>query len=100
MTSKPVDIRPPASYPQTMEIHLTVEQEAQLSHIAALEGKDTGELAHEVFLRGLDAEASRVVFKPHTVKGQDAVSRILELRKGNFLPEGVTVEDLIREGRD
>jgi hypothetical protein len=32
-----------------MEINLTLEQEAQLAHIAALEGKSADELAREVF---------------------------------------------------
>jgi hypothetical protein len=82
-----------------MEIHLTAEQETQLSQIAALEGKGADELAREVFLRGLDAEASRLAVKPRNIQGHDAVARILELRRGNVLPEGVTIEDLIREGR-
>lgn len=30
---------------------------------------------------------------------QAAVARILELRKGNLLPEGVSIRDLIHEGR-
>jgi hypothetical protein len=32
-------------------------------------------------------------------QAQEAVARILELRKGNVLPEGVTIRDLIHEGR-
>lgn len=34
----------------------------------------------------------------HT-KAREAVARLLELRKGNLLPEGVTIRDLIHEGR-
>jgi hypothetical protein len=90
---------PRVSKLETMEIHLTAEQETQLSQIAALEGKGADELAREVFLRGLDAEASRLAVKPRNIQGHDAVARILELRRGNVLPEGVTIEDLIREGR-
>jgi len=40
--------------------------------------------------------------KNHTVnptQAQDAVACILEMRKGNMLPEGVTISDLIHEGR-
>jgi Arc/MetJ-type ribon-helix-helix transcriptional regulator len=33
------------------------------------------------------------------MNAQAAVARILELRKGNLLPEGVTIKDLINEGR-
>jgi len=82
-----------------MEIYLTIEQEAQLSHIAALEGKDADELAREVLLRGLDAEATLIAGRSRVNNGYDAVTRLLELRRGNMLPEGVTIQSLIREGR-
>jgi hypothetical protein len=82
-----------------MEINLTVEQEAQLSHIAALEGKDADELAREVLLRGLKAEAALIASRSRSTEGEEAVARMLELRQGNMLPEGVTIQDLIREGR-
>jgi len=82
-----------------MEIVLTVEQEAQLSQIAALEGKDADELAREVFLRGLQVEATLIASRPRRDEGQEAADRMLELRQGNMLPEGVTIQHLIREGR-
>ena len=82
-----------------MEITLTTEQEAQLSHIAGLEGKDADELAHEVFLRGLQAEATFIASRLRPNDGQKAAARMLELRHGNLLPEGITIQDLIREGR-
>jgi hypothetical protein len=41
-----------------MEINLTAEQEAQLSQLAAQEGKGAHELAREVLLRGLDLEVT------------------------------------------
>ncbi len=82
-----------------MEIALTIEQKAQLSHIAALEGKDAEELAQEVFLRGLQAKASFMASQQDTHDGQEAAARILELRQSNMLPEGVSIRDLIREGR-
>jgi len=82
-----------------MEINLTVEQEAQLSHIAALEGKDADELAREVFLRGLKAEATLIASRSQNIQGQEVVARLLELRQGNILPTGVTIQDLILEGQ-
>jgi len=82
-----------------MEINLTVEQEAQFSHIAALEGKDADELAREVLLRGLNAEATLIASRSQNTQGQEAAVRLLELRQGNMLPEGVTIQRLIREGR-
>jgi len=82
-----------------MEINLTVEQQAQLSHIAALEGKDAGELAREVFLRGLQVEAALIASRSPNTEGQKAAARMLELRQNNVLPEGVTIQALIREGR-
>jgi hypothetical protein len=87
------------TYPYGMTINLTVEQEAQLSHIAALEGKDADELAREVFLRGLLAEATLIASRPRPSEGLEAADRILQLRQGNILPDGVTIQGLIREGR-
>jgi predicted transcriptional regulator len=40
-----------------MEIHLTPEQESELSRLAVLEGKGEVELAREVLSRALAAEA-------------------------------------------
>ncbi len=34
----------------------------------------------------------------NSTQAQEVVARILELRKGNMLPEGVTIRDLIHEG--
>jgi hypothetical protein len=83
-----------------MEIALTVEQEAQLHQIAALEGKVAEEMAREVLSRGLKTrEASLTASPSRGSEGTEAAARLLELRKGNLLPEGVTIEDLIREGR-
>jgi predicted transcriptional regulator len=41
-----------------MQIELTTEQEAQLSQMAALEGKATEDLAREVLARSIAAEAN------------------------------------------
>jgi predicted transcriptional regulator len=55
-----------------MQIDLTAEQEAQLSQIAAHEGKDTGQVVREVFSLGLAAEARFI----NAVKiGQDSAQR-------------------------
>lgn len=96
---KPVDSVDACSYPYHYEIFLTTEQEARLSHIAVLEGKDADELAREVFGRGLQAEATLIASRPRHNKGQKAAARMLELRQGNLLPEGVSIQDLIRDGR-
>jgi hypothetical protein len=82
-----------------MEINLTAEQEARLSKIAAREGKGADELAREVLLRGLDLEVTPIASRSRNTQGQQAVARILELRQGNMLPAGVTIQDLIHEGR-
>jgi hypothetical protein len=82
-----------------MEINLTAEQEAQLSQLAAQEGKGAHELAREVLLRGLDLEVTLTASRSRNTQGQQAVARILELRQGNMLPAGVTIQDLIHEGR-
>jgi hypothetical protein len=82
-----------------MEINLTLEQEAQLAHIAALEGKSADELAREVFLRGLQVEATLIASRSPNTRGQEAAARMLELRRGTMLPEGVSIQALMCEGR-
>ncbi len=82
-----------------MKITLTVEQEAQLSHFAALEGKSADDPAREVFVRGLHVEANRIASRFSLSGGQEAAARMLELRRGNMLPDGVSIQNLIREGR-
>lgn len=52
-----------------MQITLTTEQEAQVSELAALEGRGPDEIAREVFNRGLAAEAR---FLAAVKTGQDA----------------------------
>jgi predicted transcriptional regulator len=78
------------SYPQSMQIDLTAEQEAQLAQIAAHEGKGADELAREVFSRGLAAEAHFIA----AVKiGQEAASR------GDFVEQSeiwADVEQILR----
>jgi len=59
-----------------MQLTLTREQEAQLSQIAAVEGKRADDLAQEVFSRGLAAEAH---FLAVVRIGQEAA------RRGDFV---------------
>jgi predicted transcriptional regulator len=59
-----------------MQLTLTHEQEAQLSQIAAVEGRHADDLAREVFSRGLAAEAH---FLEAVKLGQEAA------RRGDFV---------------
>jgi predicted transcriptional regulator len=61
-----------------MQLTLTLEQEAQLSQMAAVEGKPADDLAREVFSRGLAAEAH---FLAAVKAGQEAA------RRGDFVPQ-------------
>ena len=70
-----------------MQIHLTAEQEAQLSQIAAHEGKNADQLAGEVFTRGLAAEAH---FISAVKLGQDAA------RHGDFVDQPEVWADIER----
>jgi hypothetical protein len=73
-----------------MQINLTPKQEAQLSQIAAHEGKGKDELALEVFSRGLAAEAHFIA----AVKiGQEAA------RRGDFVEQSeiwTGIEQILR----
>jgi predicted transcriptional regulator len=55
-----------------MQITITREQEAQLTRIAAQEGKHAEELAREVFSRGLASESH---FLAAVRSGQEAAQR-------------------------
>jgi predicted transcriptional regulator len=70
---------------KVMEIKLTAEQAAQLSAIAAQVGKGADEVAQDVFLRGLAAEADFIA----AVKvGQDAA------RRGDFIEQSEVWSDV------
>lgn len=60
-----LDTGPGTSYARGMEIHLTAEQEASLSRLAAQQGRDRGELVVEAVERllGYDEWFSREVDK-------------------------------------
>jgi hypothetical protein len=73
---------------------LLVEVEAA----ARQERREPRELVRDAVTRYLEQRRARQGPKPvHTPA--EAVARILELRKGNLLPPGVTIKDLINFGR-
>ena len=83
-----------------MEIRLPPDQEAHLAKLATNAGRSPGEIVQEAVALWEERQAERVrhVPKPkHTPA--EAAARIRELRKGNFLPEGETIEGLIKYGR-
>ena len=57
------------------------------------------EAAQEAFSLWVERERAQGKRKTDTAKAQEAAARILQLREGNLLPEGVTIQDLINEGR-
>ena len=101
------------------------ERKAQLEEYAQRHGQDTGAALDDALAAYLERErpgrtmpeaakllrardnrpASEFLEKleceelVNRTKAQEAVARILELRKDNILPDGVTIHDLIHEGR-
>jgi predicted transcriptional regulator len=84
-----------------MEIRLSPDQEAYLAAMAAITGRSTDELVREAVTlweeRQAEQPRNEYLESKHSPAG--ATARIRELRKGNFLPEGETIEDLINHGR-
>jgi hypothetical protein len=81
-----------------MEIHLAPDQEAHLAALAASAGRSPDEIVREAVALWEEHQASRLFAEPkHTPA--EAAARILELRRGNILPEGETIKDLINFGR-
>jgi predicted DNA-binding protein len=72
-----------------MEIRLAPDQEAHLAALAARAGRTAAELVQEAL-----AEWEEPQHSP-----EEAAARIRELRKGNMLPAGATIKDLINFGR-
>jgi hypothetical protein len=79
-----------------MEIHLPPDQEAQLAAFAAVAGRSPSEVVQEVLERWLARETNGRKTKTTPA---EAAARIRELRKGNHLPDGETIKDLINYGR-
>ena len=81
-----------------MEIHLSPDQEAHLAALAASVGRPADELVQEALAEWEQRQAERQPQRPkHTPA--EAAARILELRKGNILPPGETIKNLINYGR-
>jgi hypothetical protein len=81
-----------------MKIHLAPDQEAHLAALAAGAGRSPDEIVREAVALWEEHQALRVSREPkHTPA--EAATRILELRRGNILPEGETIKDLIGFGR-
>ncbi|MFC5864936.1 type II toxin-antitoxin system prevent-host-death family antitoxin [Acidicapsa dinghuensis] len=62
-------------------------------------GVETAVLVSIEEWKHLNPKAVTNAVPQHNTHGQESVARMLELRRGNLLPEGVTIQDLIREGR-
>ena len=78
----------------TPRIELPENLEAALHAHATAQG-----ISEEVYVRTL-VERDLGLTEVSTVeRSRLAAERIRELRRGNFLPEGVTIRDLIHEGR-
>jgi Arc/MetJ-type ribon-helix-helix transcriptional regulator len=83
----------------TMEIHLPPEQEAHLAALAASAGRSTDDLVQEAVALWEEQQAVRQAPQRPQHTPAEAAARILELRKGNILPAGETIKDLINYGR-
>ena len=81
-----------------MEIRLPPDREAHLTALAAESGLSTEEVVEEALAlwEARQGQRARPQAK-HTPA--EAAARIRELRKGNRLPDGETVKDLIDYGR-
>jgi hypothetical protein len=84
-----------------MEVRLPPDQEAYLAAMAAITGRSTDELVQEAVALWEEHQVQqpRQEFLKSTHTPAEATTRIRELRKGNFLPEGETIEGLINHGR-
>ncbi|MFZ3238456.1 MAG: hypothetical protein WA417_10900 [Stellaceae bacterium] len=81
-----------------MEIHLSPDQEAHLAVLAASTGRRTDELVQEALAEWEQRQAERQPERPRHTPAE-AAARVLELRKGNILPQGETIKNLINYGR-
>jgi len=81
-----------------MEVRLSRDSEAHLTALAAESGLSTEEVVAEALALWEAHQAQRARSRAkHTPA--EAAARIRELRKGNRLPDGETIEDLIAYGR-
>jgi hypothetical protein len=82
-----------------MEIHVPPEQEARLAALAASAGRSTDALVQEAVALWEEQHASRQAPRRSQHPPAEAAARIVELRKGNILPAGETIKDLLNHGR-
>jgi predicted transcriptional regulator len=82
-----------------MEIRLAPDQEAHLAALAARAGRSTAELVQEALAEWEERQGERAVPRRPEHTPAEAAARIFELRKGNMLPAGATIKDLINYGR-
>ena len=81
-----------------MDIRLPPDQEARVAAFAASAGRSPDDIVQEAVAQWVERQVPRPVpAAEHTPA--EAVARILELRKGNVLPDGETIKDLINYGR-
>jgi predicted transcriptional regulator len=77
---------------------------ARVQAAAVEEHRSTTEIMREAVERYLESRRANggasTENDARADKGLAAAAQIRELRKGNILPEGVTIRDLINEGRD
>jgi predicted transcriptional regulator len=81
---------------KTMGIRLSPYQEARLAALAARTGLSPDDVVEEALALW---EAHQALRRHPGRTPAQAAARILELRKGNTLPEGETIKDLINYGR-
>jgi predicted transcriptional regulator len=82
-----------------MEIRLAPDQEAHLAALAARAGRSAAELVQEALTEWEERQAKRQAPARPQHTPADAAARIRELRKGNILPAGAAIKDLINYGR-
>jgi hypothetical protein len=78
----------------TLRIDLPENLEAALHAHATAQG-----ISEEVYVRTLVERDLGITEAFSVERSRSAADRIRELRKGNVLPEGVTIRNLIDEGR-
>jgi hypothetical protein len=77
------------------ELERMVQEEIRSGHF-----QDPEELLTEAMYAWREKYRQGTAPGPSLERSRLASERIRELRKGNILPEGVTIRDLINEGRD
>jgi len=79
-----------------MTIRLSPDQEARLAALAASAGRSPDDIVQEALALW---QAREMQHRKSKHSPAQAAARIRELRKGNILPEGETIKDLVSYGR-